>query len=246
MPQSTHSVRPLGKSIALVALTALMAYGCERTKSQQASIAPNKPAAGAPAAPTSPSEHPTAAPVEQPVNPPADKPVDKAVVKPPAPGDKPALPPIPHDEIARDAKPLRQFTTPTGVIVQEFKEGSGVPTLPKAVVTIHFVFYVQDGWKKMESTWENGEPNTNSLEEIVPGLGDGLIGMKAGGVRRVIVPPDRGFKDRPVKDREDPDKIVIPANSTLVFDVELVSNKQRIVDKPKANPKAAPAPEPNK
>ena len=45
---------------------------------------------------------------------------------------------------------VNEFTTPSGVIVKEYKIGQGAPTLPRAVVTVHMIMHLKDGWKKIE------------------------------------------------------------------------------------------------
>ncbi len=238
---SPESLRLLGKSIGLLALTALMAYGCEKAKTEQppppspapssAKPAEPKPAPSRAAAQPNTTDTPKSAPVEPTKSPTAD-----ATKLAPGPdGDKPAdkPKPIPHTDIAKDAKPIREFTTPTGVIVQEFKEGDAgaMPTLPKAVVQTHFILRLKDGWKTIQSTYEDGAPDDpHSLDQLVYGMADGIIGMKPGGVRRIIVPPARAFGNEGAKDKDG--KVVIPPGATLVYDVELISNKQKIVDKP--------------
>jgi FKBP-type peptidyl-prolyl cis-trans isomerase FkpA len=240
LPTTPAGQRLLGKAIALLAITALLLYGCERGKQTAASNPPPKPSSSAPAA------TPPANPAEPATN---TKPADptKTGTDAAATGDeKPKLPPIPHTELAKDAKPISEMTTPKGVLVQTMKEGAGMPTFPKALVTLHFVMYVKDGWKKVESTYESGEPFIDQrLDAFVAGLADGVVGMKPGEVRRITVPAALAWG----KDGRDDDKgnVIIPPNATMVFDAELISAKQVLVDptpKPKAKPADAPAPAP--
>lgn len=251
---SPQSLRWMGNAIALAAFTGLLAYGCERARDQNAPATPTPKAptsqspaaqqpapaeAPKPAAPTSPPKDPPKAD-PAPSDPPATlvpaKPGEIEASKPtePTTPEAPKLKPIPHDQLAKDAKPLSEFTTPTNVIVQEFKKGEGFPTLPKAIVTMHFVLRLQDGWKQIQSTWEDGAPETYQLDEIVFGMADGVIGMQAGATRRLIVPPTRGFGEKGVKDKKG--DYIIPPNATLVYDIDLISNKQKVVEAPKATP----------
>ncbi len=249
-----QSQRLLGHAIALAAVTGLMVYGCEKAQSQKAeSKKAQQPQTTAPpqatppkelaAAPRPPKPAPPSPPVADaapasppptlvPANPADPKPASDAGAPPEAPKAKP----IPHVELAKDAKPLSGFTTPTNVIVQEFKKGEGFPTLPKAVVTMHFVLRLKDDWKKIQSTWEDGASVTYALDEVVYGMADGIIGMTPGATRRVIVPPERGFGEKGVKDNKG--NFVIPPNATLVYDVDLISNKQKIVEGQQIKPVA--------
>ncbi len=233
---SAKHLRWVGIGIALMAAGGLFVYGCERSK-------PQKPPTPAVPAPNPGATPPKPTTPESPKDPP--KAADATKPDPNAKPDEKAKPPIPHTDLAQDAKPLREFTTPSGLTVLEFKDGEGVPTLPKALVTTHYVLRVKDGWKKVYSTWEQGEPDTNPLDENMV-MGEGMIGMKAGGMRRIIVPAQKGFGKEEKKDEAG--NVVIPANSTLVYDVDLVSVKQRVVEKPMA-PRANvddKSPEPNK
>ena len=56
-------------------------------------------------------------------------------------------------------------------------------------------------------------PNAN---RVIPGFAQGVVGMRSGSTRRIIVPPALGYGSQPV---ERNGTVVIPANSTLVFDV---------------------------
>jgi FKBP-type peptidyl-prolyl cis-trans isomerase len=248
---STKSLRLLGNVIALATLTGLMAYGCEKAQSQKAQTEPTPTQKAEPPKPAAPAPAPTPAPAAAdpkpttpvattpaPAGPPPTLVVSDEPVKPvetePAKPETPKLKPIPHEELAKDAKPISEFTTPTNVIVQDFKKGEGFPTLPKAVVTMHFVLRLKDGWKKIQSTWEDGAPETYQLDEVVFGMADGIIGMQAGATRRIIVPPERGFGARGVMGKDG--AYVIPPGATLVYDVDLISNKQKVIETPPAKP----------
>lgn len=238
---SKQSLRYLGNAIALAAFTGLLAYGCEKSRDQAtpATPAPAKAPAANPPAPTIPAKEPPKAEPVQSDPPPTLVPPKPNEIKAMAPAEPttpeaPKAKPIPHDELAKDAKPLSEFTVPTNVVVQEFKKGAGAATFPKAVVTMHFVLRVQDGWKKIQSTWEDGAPETYQLDELVLGMADGIIGMQPGATRRLIVPPARGFGEKGAKDKNG--EFVIPPNATLVYDIDLISNKQKVVEAPKAVP----------
>ena len=231
-PSSVQGLRLLGHAIAFAAVTGLLAYGCEKSQAQKQGAQNPTGAQPKPGA-AQPAKAPAAAPGAQPTKPveigagivQGEKPAPSTEPDPNAP---PKLKPIPHEDLAKDAKPLSEFTTPTLVVVQEFKAGKGMPTLPKAVVTMHFVLHVKDGWKKIQSTYDDGESETDLLDEVVLGMADGIVGMSPGATRRIIVPPERGFGAKGVKDKDG--TVIIPPGATLVYDVDLISNKQTVVD----------------
>ncbi len=241
---SVQGMRLLGRAIALAAMTGLLAYGCEKSQSPKPSTphaADGQPKPGA----TEPIKEPAKEPTKEPTKEAAKEPAAKSVkpveigsgmvqgekpapVAEPDPKAPPKPKPIAHDDLPQDVKPLSEFTAPTMVVVQEIKAGKGMPTLPKAVVTIHFVFHVKDGWKKIQSTYDDGEPEVDQLDEIVGGLADGIVGMQPGATRRIIIPPERGFGAKGITDKDG--TVIVPPGATLVFDVDLVSNKQTIVE----------------
>jgi FKBP-type peptidyl-prolyl cis-trans isomerase len=90
-----------------------------------------------------------------------------------------------------------------------------------SVVTLDYDAYLLDS-TKFDSSRDRGVPL-----RFVPGVGDlidgfeqGVIGMRTNGTRRLIIPPELGYGSEPVRDGAG--SIIIPANSTLVFDVEVL------------------------
>ncbi|MBF0256528.1 MAG: FKBP-type peptidyl-prolyl cis-trans isomerase, partial [Gammaproteobacteria bacterium] len=77
--------------------------------------------------------------------------------------------------------------------------------------------WLMDG-KKFDSSRDRGEPFELVLGQgsVIPGWEQGLMGMRVGGKRELIIPPELAYGKRAVAD-------VIPANSTLKFEVELLA-----------------------
>jgi len=89
------------------------------------------------------------------------------------------------------------------------------------VVSVHYDAYLMDS-TKFDSSRDLGIPL-----RFVPGVGDlingfeqGVIGMRTSGKRRLIVPPELGYGSQEVRDGAG--NLIVPANSTLIFDVELL------------------------
>ncbi len=103
----------------------------------------------------------------------------------------------------------------TGVEKEEMVAGSGETAVAGDVVTVHYVGTLVDG-KVFDSSRDRGTPFTFNLgaREVIRGWDEGVAGMKVGGTRRLIIAPDFGYGDRPVGP--------IPANSILIFEVELL------------------------
>lgn len=114
---------------------------------------------------------------------------------------------------------------------QDAVVGTGADAAPGATVSILYVGMLQDGTVFDSSANNNNEPLTFKLGEpgIIPGFQIGVNGMKEGGERRISIPPELGYGNQDVKDAAG--KVIIPANSTIVFDIKLV----------KVTPPAAPA-----
>lgn len=234
---SDTRLRFTGLTISALAMCGLMAYGCK--KAERPETAPAKDPAHAAAPAPQPAAAPAAAKPADPA--PAAKPADMqtGAMKPaaPAPAEPAKKPPIPHTELAQDAKPLSSATLPGGVLMEEHKVGEGDALLPGGGATFHLVGRLKDGWKIIQDTYADGEPISAAFRQMLPGLADGLVGMRPGGVRRLTIPPELGFADRAIKN--DKGEVVIPAGSTLVYDVELVAVRQTFVPAP-------PPPEPVK
>lgn len=100
-----------------------------------------------------------------------------------------------------------------GLKIRDLKEGSGEPVREHATVTVHYTGWLVDG-TEFDSSKKSGKPISFSLDEVVKGWGRGIPGMKPGGIRKLVIPPDLAYgpSGRPG----------IPPNATLIFEVELV------------------------
>lgn len=105
---------------------------------------------------------------------------------------------------------------------QDAVVGTGTAATPGARVEILYVGMLQDGTVFDSSANNNNQPLAFTLGEpgIIPGFQIGVNGMKEGGERRISIPPELGYGTEEVKDATG--KVIIPANSTLVFDIKLV------------------------
>lgn len=103
--------------------------------------------------------------------------------------------------------------------IEDVKVGTGQEAKPGDLVTVHYVGTFPDG-KKFDSSRDHGQPFEFKIGigEVIKGWDAGVPGMKVGGIRKLVVPPELGYGDR----ANGP----IPANSTLHFEVELVSIRQ--------------------
>lgn len=93
--------------------------------------------------------------------------------------------------------------------------GAAIPD-GTATITANYTGWVQGG-AKFDSSVDRGQPAQFALTGVIKGWTQGLVGMKIGGVRRLIIPGDLAYGATP------PQGSNIPPNATLIFDVSLVS-----------------------
>jgi len=113
------------------------------------------------------------------------------------------------------AQPADAVTAPNGLVTQVLKPGTGEVAKKGDKVQVHYVGTFPDG-KKFDSSRDRGEPFAFRLGAgmVIPGWDIGVEGMKEGELRKLTIPPGLGYGSSQVGP--------IPANSTLVFEVELV------------------------
>jgi FKBP-type peptidyl-prolyl cis-trans isomerase len=104
---------------------------------------------------------------------------------------------------------------------QDVTVGTGDAAAPGSVVTLEYEGRFQDG-TVFDSSASHGQPLTFQLGQpgIIPGFQIGVNGMKIGGERNIAIPPALGYGGEDIKDPEG--KVLIPANSTLIFNVKLL------------------------
>ncbi|MBT4301753.1 MAG: peptidylprolyl isomerase [Gammaproteobacteria bacterium] len=102
-----------------------------------------------------------------------------------------------------------------GFEVTTFVQGSGKAAVFGDIVSVHYTGTLTDG-TKFDSSRDRDKPFTFTLGagQVISGWEHGVKGMKRGEQRKLVVPPSMGYGSRTVS--------VIPANSTLLFDVELL------------------------
>jgi len=108
---------------------------------------------------------------------------------------------------------LSQMTeTPSGLYYQDLVVGTGAEAQPGDSVTVHYTLWLHDG--TLMQTSVGADPIRFSLDEVIAGWSEGVPGMRVGGKRKLVIPPELGYGK---KRRYD-----IPGNSTLVFDIDLL------------------------
>ena len=109
-------------------------------------------------------------------------------------------------------------TMPDGLQIQDITIGTGDQVKSGDTVTVNYLGTLVDG-TKFDSSYDRNTPFTTQIGvgQVIRGWDEGIVGMKTGGKRRLVVPAQLGYGSQSVGG--------IPPNSTLIFEVELVSVK---------------------
>jgi peptidylprolyl isomerase len=110
--------------------------------------------------------------------------------------------------------------TPSGLKYTDEVVGTGASPRPGQMVTVHYTGTLENG-TKFDSSVDRGQPFTFQIGvgRVIKGWDEGVMTMKVGGKRRLIIPPQLGYGARGAGGG------LIPPNATLIFDVELLDVK---------------------
>jgi len=110
--------------------------------------------------------------------------------------------------------------TADGLQYWDIKVGTGATAAAGQSAKVHYTGWLTNG-KKFDSSVDRGEPFTVEplgSAPVIKGWNEGIIGMKVGGKRQLRIPPELAYGQRGYPG-------IIPANATLIFDVQLLSVK---------------------
>jgi FKBP-type peptidyl-prolyl cis-trans isomerase FkpA len=138
-------------------------------------------------------------------------------------------------------------TYPDGLKIIDLNVGTGAVAVSGKSVTMQYTGWLSSGPPPFDSSRQPGRsPIVFTLnatpEQVILGWDEGIAGMKVGGKRKLILPPDLGYG---ASGQTDPNSgaTVIPPNAILVFEVELM--KVAAPPKPSPSPKPPPSPTPS-
>jgi peptidylprolyl isomerase len=189
--------------VVLVVLLSLLGTGCGKKPDE---ATPDMYADAVPPPNQAPTEEPSA---------PADA-AEPDEGEADTPGDEEAPPEPAEDEATPEASEGSTVTTDSGLKYTDVTKGSGAEAKAGDTVAVHYTGTLEDG-TKFDSSRDRGTPFDFRLGagRVIAGWDEGVAGMKVGGKRKLIIPPDLGYGAGGAP----PD---IPPNATLHFDVELL------------------------
>jgi peptidylprolyl isomerase len=121
---------------------------------------------------------------------------------------------------AADGAPGKMSELPSGLKYTDSKVGTGATATAGHKVSVHYTGWLYNNGekgKKFDSSVDRGEPFSFGLgaQQVIRGWDEGVAGMKVGGKRTLVIPPELGYGARGAGG-------AIPPNATLIFDVELL------------------------
>jgi FKBP-type peptidyl-prolyl cis-trans isomerase len=127
-----------------------------------------------------------------------------------------------NDAVSPEEAKLSQ-TNLTALQSTDVKVGTGAEARPGRRVSVHYTGWLyhptnpDNKGRQFDSSRDRNQTFdlTVGAGEVIPGWDQGLVGMKQGGERRLVIPPGLAYGSRGAGG-------VIPPNATLVFDIELV------------------------
>ena len=115
--------------------------------------------------------------------------------------------------------------TEKGARYRDLNTGTGAAAENGDVAIMHFTGWLDDKGEKGRQFYNSRAENRPvsfviGTERVMPGWNDGILGMKPGGRRLLMLPPALAYGDRAVAD-------VIPANASLIFVIELIEIRKK-------------------
>jgi FKBP-type peptidyl-prolyl cis-trans isomerase len=126
---------------------------------------------------------------------------------------RPALGPVKNNETNMSSEEQKK-----PLVVEVLQQGTGSEAVKGSTVSVHYTGWLTDG-TKFDSSVDRGTPFSFVLGagQVIAGWDQGVLGMKVGEKRRLTIAPELGYGAQGVGP--------IPANATLVFEVELLGVK---------------------
>jgi peptidylprolyl isomerase len=108
-------------------------------------------------------------------------------------------------------------TPPSELVIEDITVGEGTEATVGDIVSTHYVGVAHSTGEEFDASWNRGAPLDFRLGvgQVIRGWDDGIVGMKVGGRRKLVIPPHLGYGDRGAGG-------AIKPGETLIFVVDLV------------------------
>jgi FKBP-type peptidyl-prolyl cis-trans isomerase len=116
-----------------------------------------------------------------------------------------------------EAKDSKTRVTASGLKITDEKVGDGSEARAGDVISVHYTGKLSDG-TKFDSSRDRNQPFRFKLGsgQVIKGFDEGLVGMRVGGKRTLVIPPDLGYGKAGAAGGK------IPPDATLTFEIELI------------------------
>ena len=106
---------------------------------------------------------------------------------------------------------------PTELVIEDITVGDGAEATPGSTVSAHYVGVAHSTGEEFDASWNRGAPLDFrvGVGQVIRGWDEGILGMKVGGRRKLVIPPHLGYGDRGAGG-------AIKGGETLIFVVDLV------------------------
>lgn len=106
---------------------------------------------------------------------------------------------------------------PANLEIVDIVEGDGPEARPGQTVSVHYVGVAYSTGEEFDASWNRGQPFRFGLGggQVIAGWDQGVVGMRVGGRRKLVIPPHLGYGDRGAGN-------VIKPGETLIFVVDLL------------------------
>lgn len=123
-------------------------------------------------------------------------------------------------EVTKKTMGGQAVRTPSGLVYRDMKVGNGASPSPGATVTVHYTGWLHPSNQKFDSSVDKGQPFSFTIGygQVIKGWDEGVMSMRVGGRRVLLIPPNLGYGPNGMPG-------AIPPNSTLKFDVQLIAVK---------------------
>lgn len=125
------------------------------------------------------------------------------------------LPTVTDNAGAKPTISKPEGAAPTTLVTKDIIEGTGPAAVVTSTMTVHYTLLTWSKGEVVESSWDSGSPATFPLANVIPGWQQGIPGMKVGGRRLLVIPPDLGYGAQGAG-------AAIGPNETLVFVVDVI------------------------